>query len=393
VTLSITMTHEDDPLRRSRRATTDDRDVSTDEPDELGETTEPRMTNTDEATTDRRLTRRAALAGLGATFALPLAGCLGGDSTVSHGWNAVDSNTQKALYDVVMTTDGPLAVGEGGQVLARRETDWEPVVENGPAGGSNGLVAAAVTADRRAAWFCGSSGAIGRYTSGGNVTDYTAPGGKTSSWVDLATLGPAGRERVFLINGSGELLGGRMNAGSITWGAVTKPAGGLSVEAIAYAGSAGYLCDGNGDVYRARGGGAVSSTGGGSGSGGGGGSSNSNGNWQRVGIDGVGGTLRDAAAFDSDAVDVVSENGVIHVYNGFNWLSIDASEKALHAISRAGERGLAAGVGGTIVSLTEGNWRVQETPTDVTLHGVTVAGADYSAVAVGANGTILERFA
>lgn len=341
---------------------------------------------TDETTTDRRLTRRAVLAGLGTTFALPLAGCLGGDSTVRHGWNAVDSGTEKALYDVVMTTGGPLAVGEGGQVLARRETDWEPLTENGPADASNGLVAAAVTADRRAAWFCGSSGAIGRYAPGGTVTDYTAPGGKTSSWVDVATLGPAGRERVLLINGSGELLGGRMSAGAITWGDVTKPAGGLGVEAIAYAGGVGYVCDGNGDVYRARGVGAVSSTGGGD-------DGSSTGDWQRIGIDGTGATVRDLVALDADAVEIVSENGTIQIYNGFNWLSIDASQKALHAISRAGDRGLAVGVDGTVVSLTDGHWRAQETPTDATLHGVTVAGADYSAVGVGANGTILERFA
>lgn len=329
-------------------------------------------TDTPAMDTGRQWTRRDVLAGFGATITVGLAGCLGGDSTTEHGWNAVDSGTQTALYDVVMTNNGPLAVGEGGQVLIRRETDWEPITENGPAGASNALVSAVVTTDRRAAWFCGSSGAIGRYAPGGGGTDYTAPGGKTSSWVDLAVLGPAGRERVALINGSGELLSGRMNGGSLTWNDVTKPAGGLSVEALAYARGTGYLCDDNGDVYRTRG------------------TGNS---WQRVGIDGAGGTLRDAVALDADTVDVVSENGTVHAYNGFNWLSMAVSENALHAVSRAGERGLAAGVGGTVVSLSDGRWRTQETPTDRTLHGVTVASADYSAVAVGANGTILERFA
>lgn len=323
--------------------------------------------------TDR--TRRAFLGLLGGATTVSLAGCLGGNSTVRHGWNEVDSGTQKALYDVSMTTDGPLAIGEGGRIIARRETDWKPVTENGPAGASNGLVAAAVTADRRAVWFCGSSGAIGRYAvAGGNVTDYTAPGGKTSSWVDVAVTGPAGRERVHLLNGSGELLPARASGGSVSWGDVTKPAGGLSAEAVAYAGGTGYLCDGNGDVYRIRGG-------------------SNGGDWQRVGIDGEGATLRDLVALDDDAVDLVTENGAIYVYNSFNWLSLSASENALHAIDRAGEQGLAAGVGGTVVALTEGQWKEQETPIEETLHGVAAGSADHSAVAVGANGTILERFA
>ncbi|KTG07648.1 hypothetical protein AUR64_02825 [Haloprofundus marisrubri] len=314
------------------------------------------------------MTRRAALA-TGATALVAAAGCLGG-TRLSHGWNEVNAPTDAALYDVVMTLDGPIAVGEGGVVLGRRGSDWQAITENGPGDASNGLVAADVTDDGNAVWFVGDSGAIGRLNVvSGRVTDYSAPNGKTSSWEGLAVDGRAGRESVFAVNGSGELLPGTYGGGTVSWGQVSKPSGGESVAAIDVHRGTGYIADTGGGVYRtARNG------------------------WQTVGIRGAGVSLTDLSVVDKTLVNVTTEEGDIYVYNGHNWLLVTTADSALHAIDRRSGRGLAAGVGGTVLSLESNQWQSQESPTSNTLHGCALGTASYSDVAVGANGVVLELF-
>ncbi|EMA47861.1 hypothetical protein [Halococcus saccharolyticus] len=331
------------------------------------------MTHDDSTTPERtrRCSRRDVLALAGSVVTVGLAGCLTSSPTATHGWQRVDSPTGKALRDVVLAADGPVAAGESGRVLARTDDDWEIVVESGPGGASNGLTGAAVTNDSERVWMCGDSGAAGFYdVADDELTDRSAPKEKTSSWEDVAVVGQAGGERISLINGSGELLVGRNQQGTIQWGEVTKPTDGDSVNAIATRGAAGYLCDTTGNVSRKR----------------------SDGGWRSIGIDDVSTSLHDVATLDPDTVTVVADDGSIFLYNGFNWISVASVENALHAVDRRDGRGTAVGPGGTVVTVDGNEWSVADTSVSKTLHGVALGTVEYSDVAVGADGTILENF-
>jgi len=322
-------------------------------------------------TRTHRCSRRDMLALAGSVVTVGLAGCLSGNSTATHGWQRVSSPTGKALRDVVFAADGPVAAGESGRVLTRIDDDWGTVVESGPGGASNGLTGAAVTNDGERVWVCGNSGAAGFYDIvDGELTDRSAPKEKTSSWEDVAVVGQAGSERISLINGSGELLVGRNQGGTVQWGEVTKPTDGDSVNAITMRGSTGYLCDTNGNVYRKR----------------------SEDGWRSIGIDDVSAGLHDVAMLDPDTVTAVADDGSIFLYNGFNWLSLATVEDALHAVDRREGRGAAVGPGGTVVTVDGNKWSAADTSISKTLHGVALGTVEYSDVAVGADGTILENF-
>jgi hypothetical protein len=344
--------------------------------------TEPRTDTLADPTTDTRtepttdrppdgssLSRRAVLAGVGAAG---LAGCLsGGDSGPErHGWIEVGSPVGDPLYDVVVSAEGPFAVGGDGRIVSREDDDWTTVVADGPGGDANALEAAAITDDDRRVWIAGSSGALGHYdVVEGELTDLSAPNGKTSSWAAVAVGGRAGSETVYLANSSGELLGGEVREGEVDWGDVTKPSGGESIAAVAVGDGRAFVADTAGGVY-----------------------SRVQGAWQTVGIDGADVGLTDLAAVDEDLVNATADDGSIYVYNGFNWLALDTGEAALHAIDRLRDRGLAAGVGGAVYLLTEDRWHAEDVPTSTTLHGCALGRDAYSDVVVGANGTILERF-
>lgn len=316
-------------------------------------------------------TRRAFLTLFGTTSAIGFAGCLDDGTETEYGWNEVDSPVEKTLYDVVMSVDGPYAVGEDGRVIARRSDSWEIVVEDGPGGAANRLSTAAVTDDGRHVWFAGSSGAIGkRDVSGGEGTDHSAPKQKTSSWEDIAVVGASGRERIHLINGSGELLSGANRGGEIEWGNVVKPAGGVDPTAIGFTNGAGFVSDTNGSVYRTT----------------------DEKEWERIGIPDEDGTINDVAPLDSRTADVVTGTGTIFTYNGSNWIQLDASQHGLRTIDREADRGFAVGTSGTIYELDDADWSEQSTSTSRTLYGTALGTTDYAGVAVGANGTILERF-
>lgn len=324
-----------------------------------------------------RFSRRDVLGLVGGVAAVGLAGCSSGSSSTEHGWRTVDSSTGKALHDVVLSAKGPYAVGEAGRVLTRGEGDWETVVKNGPAGASNGLLGVSATADGERVWFAGGSGAAGYYdVSAEKMIDHSAPKGKTSSWADVAVVGSAESERVLLVNSSGELLTGTVGGKTVEWNTVTKPSGGTSVNAIAAGKGSAYVCDGNGNVYRRT-----------TGNGGNGGQG-----WESVGVDGVSASLHDIAAPGAKTATVVSDDGEILRYDGFNWITLATAENALHAVDRRGGRGLAVGPGGTVLEIDGTEWQSDDTPVSTTLHATALGTVKYTDVAVGADGTILENF-
>ena len=321
---------------------------------------------------DRSPTRRQFIAGGIAAATAAVAGCNSGGQT-EHGWIDVQTPTNEGLNAAAMTTNGPYAVGESGLVLARRGDEWRIVVERGPSGASNGLTGADATDDGRALWVCGSSGALGRYdVTEGEMTDFTAPNGKTSSWVDVAVARTGGTERVYVVNSSGELLPGRRTRRRVKWGEVVKPTGGESASAVDVAGAVAYVADTGGGVYRNDTG---SRTG-----------------WKTIGIRGADATLHDVAAVDADLVNAAADDGSIYVYNGYNWLQLHAGEKALHAVDRDRHRGLAVGTGGTVHAIEGNNWQTEETPTERVLRGCALGTSSYADVAVGTEGLVLERF-
>lgn len=325
---------------------------------------EPRAS---ERTATRRELLVSGLVALGS-----VAGCLGGGSP-QRGWRTVETPTRKGLNDAVMTVDGPYAVGKSGLVLARRGDEWRTVVEEGPNGGSNTLEAADVTDDGQTMWTAGDSGALGRYDAmAGEMEDFTAPREKTSPWAGVAVDGKTDSERLFLVNGSGELLPGRWTNAGIKWGEVTKPTGGESATAVDVADGVAYVADTAGGVYRR--------------------SEMGSGEWSAVGIRDVDTELHDLAAVDGSLLNAAADEGSIYVYNGYNWLQLRAGETTLHAIDRERGRGLAVGNDGTVHAIEENNWTTDSTPTSKTLHGCTLGTSSYADVVVGSDGLVLERF-
>ncbi|MWG34412.1 twin-arginine translocation signal domain-containing protein [Halomarina oriensis] len=292
----------------------------------------------------------------------------------SEPWTEAASPTGQTLNGVVQTVEGPYAVGNGGEVLARRADGWEFVLESGPTTASNPLTGAAVSDDGRNVWFCGGSGVVGQYdVVDEQVTDYSAPGGKTSTWEDLAVTGAAGSETVHLVNGSGEYLKGtKTSAGGMNWGTAFKPGGGSSMKAVTFVDSTtGYAVDTNAKVYETTNGGD---------------------SFTVVGIDGGSVGLYGVDATATDDVVAAGGDGSLFRYNGAVWTKLYAGGNQLGDVSLDGPDGLTCGAGGTVWELSLDGWEPVETPVTATLAGVSLGTTGtYPDVAVGSSGTILER--
>ena len=306
-----------------------------------------------------------------------LTGALTTRASAQNEWNEVESSTSKTLHGVVSTTAGPFAVGSGGDVVARGQSGWYTVVEYGPQARSRTLTAVDVTDDGRAIWFVGGSGVIGEYrVDTETLTNYSAPNGKTSTWEACAVRGRAGEnERLYFVNGSGELLVGvRLDSGAIKYETVIKPGGGSTIPGIdCYGREKGHLCSTSQLVTKTTDGGDT---------------------WKRIGIDFAGTSLYNVASVGQKDVNVAAGNGTIYRYDGFRWTPhvVDDGRQSVRAIDRDGENGLAAGDGGKIYERrSAGQWRRYTTPVKTTLRGVS-HGKDVD-VAVGNGGTIVERTA
>ncbi|WP_323171154.1 hypothetical protein [Natrialba sp. PRR66] len=295
--------------------------------------------------------------------------------TTETEWQQAESPTGKALNDAVDTAAGPFAVGADGNVLARREDGWQTVVAYGPQARSRRLTGVDATDDGRAVWFVGGSGVIGEYdVETQTLTNYSAPNGKTSTWEDCTVRGTAGEnERLYFVNGSGELLVGvRQDSGAIEYAEVSKPGGGSTIPAIdCHSRDAGHVCSTSQFVAETVDGGET---------------------WEQIGIDFAGGAFFDLASQGEQDVNVAAGSGIVYRYDGFRWTPhvVDDARRAVRAIDRDGADGLAAGDGGALYERqSAGQWRQYETELESKLEGV-ATGSSYD-VAVGDGGTILER--
>ena len=297
------------------------------------------------------------------------------DGTSDTGWTEAKSPTTKTLYGVVDTVEGPFAVGAGGDVLARQKSGWQKVVEYGPQARSRPLTAVDVTSEGKAIWFVGGSGVIGEYdVVTQTLTNYSAPKGKTSTWEGCSVRGKSGEnERLYFVNGSGELLiGVRQKSGAVKYLNVIKPGGGSTIPAIDFRSRKnGHVCSTSQFVAKTTNGGKK---------------------WQRIGIDFSGTGYFDVASVGPKDVNVAAGGGIVYRYDGFRWTPhvIDDGRQAIRGIDRDGEKGLAAGSGGkTYERQSAGQWKRFQTP--VTTKLTSVARGKTHDVAVGASGTIVER--
>lgn len=284
-------------------------------------------------------------------------------------WTESDSPTEEGLSDVVVTATGPHAVGTGGVVLTREDDGWEVSLERGPTTESNDLRGAGVSDDGRHLWFAGDSGVLGQYdVEESYLTDYSAPLAITNNWTDVAVVGPADGETIYLVDGSGQVLRGENDGGEFDWNQPEVPGSGSSMTSVEFTEEAGYLCDTNAGVYETTDGG---------------------GSYEIIGIEDAGADFTDIAPLTREAISVACDDGTVFRYDGTTWTKLYAGEGALHAIDRRDDRGFAAGAEGAIYERTGGGWEPDPTPIEAALYGVAID-TDGGAVAVGEDGTIIE---
>ncbi len=282
------------------------------------------------------------------------------------GWDAIDTPTDQSLLDVVATRGGAYAVGEGGVVLAR-DGGWEVALDDGPTANANVLRGVDATDDGEAVWFAGDSGVLGRYADG-RLTDHSAPDDQTSTWEDVAVTGNSGEEQIHLVNGSGELLRGTYENGTVSWGDIEKPGSGSSIAAIEFLDTdRGHICDTNQSVYETTDGGET---------------------YEKIGIEDANAAFTGVAASDSETL-VTADDGSLFRYDGAVWTRLQPGERALSAVALADETGLAAGDGGAVYERANDGWESVETPIDADLHGIAID--DAGVAAVGIEGAIIER--
>ena len=290
-------------------------------------------------------------------------------------WEMTTVPVEEALLDATIGRNGDAyAVGAEGAVLAEDGGKWTLVTSDGPRAGSNALRGVDAVAGG-GVWFAGDGGAVGRLDpDGGRHVDRSTPDGDTTNVTDVAAAGngDGDSETVLLVDGSGRVRRGRYREGEVAWDEPTTPGSGSSlVGVVLYDGSRGYACDTNQCVFETTDGGRA---------------------FEEVSPDAVEGTLTDVAASGTGPL-VCDDDGVVHRRDGETWTPERLGNDPLWALDREGGRGVACGDGGAVYELGEGDvrWEAASTPTTAPLRGVALGPG--GAIAVGDDGTVLERSA
>jgi hypothetical protein len=296
------------------------------------------------------------------------------------GWRLVDVPTEATLHDVCVTESGSVhAVGEGGLVLTGEAANgggtgaWTVSLEDGPAAEGEELHGVDATAEGDAIWIAGDNGALGRLVAEtGLHTDYTAPEDVTDNLLGIAVGGPSDDETVVMIDGSGAVLRGRYRDGECSWDEPIKPGGGSSLSGVALADSSvGYCCDTNDGVFETTDGGA---------------------SFDRVGLEGAGGTLETLATLGRGDCLVSADDGVVHRYGESTWTPERVGEEAICGLARREGETIACDADGVIYERTAGgDWDDVETRAPEPLMAVSVDTDGNRAVAVGEDGIVVER--
>lgn len=330
--------------------------------------------------TPHPLARRDVLRLTGGTLAAATAvGTLGqARAATDHEWTAVESPTDRTLYDVVTTADGLVAVGGNGIILERGDDGWTVVTRTGPTNNGNNLLAAATTSDDERVWMAGASGVIGEYDpTTGHLTSYSAPDDVTNTFTDVTVSGPAGDATVYVTDGSGQVHFSEKNGAAGTW-QHTTPGSGAQITAGTVTGETGWLADDNKDLFETTDGTT----------------------WNQLDAPEFGARLHGLDRSASDVLVAVGAGGTAVATLDGEWTQATVSGATLQAVEVApcgcvhvvGGGGTVLHQKGTETSAEDlASWLAltpQSTPTGQNLHGITL-GPPHAAV--GASGTILER--
>jgi len=310
------------------------------------------------------VTRRTTLKSLGAAVAAGAA--LGNAGTVvAAGWESVETPIDRDVNDVVYTTVGAFAVGDGGIILERTDVGWEKVLEGGPTGNGNSLDGAGVTDDGDRLWVVGNSGAIGEYdVQTGSLTDHSAPNDVTNNFNGVAVRGTAGEANVYIAGDSGKIYYSYDNGD--TFDQVT-PGSGSEINAIDFHGARdGHAVDGNQTVFETDDGGT----------------------YDRIGIENANVNFYGVDSDGSDDVWVSGGNGMVFHWDGAEWTPTETGDTDLVDVEVDGDGGYAVGGGGAVFARTTDGWVQEDTPTGANLAAVVRGSTD---VAVGASGVVLEK--
>jgi hypothetical protein len=293
----------------------------------------------------------------------------GGDR--EPGWTAASVPTEQTLLDAAAVGGHAYAVGAEGAVLATDGDEWDVAVAEGPRAQSNALRGVDAVAGG-GVWFAGDGGAVGRLDPDtGRHADHSAPDGDTTNLAGVAAAGSPGDETILLVDGSGRVRRGRYRSGEVAWDRPLTPGSGSSLAGVALPeASVGYACDTSQRVYETDDGGQT---------------------FDDLELEAADGTLTDVAATGPGDCAVSADDGVLHRYDGGTWTPERLGDGPVWALALAGGRGLASGDGETVYQrLADGaEWERAVTPADGALRGVAVGST--RAVAVGEDGTVVER--
>jgi hypothetical protein len=281
----------------------------------------------------------------------------------------VSAPTANTLHDVEQTAGGAYAVAGGGIVLERTADGWRKILDGGPTGNGNNLYGADVTDDGERLWLVGSSGAIGEYdVTTGTLTDRSQPLDSTNNFNDVAVTGTAGDADVYVAGDSGKTYYSFENGATGTWDDVT-PGSGSAINAVDFFGTrSGHIVDGNKSVFETDDGAT----------------------WNRVGLADANVNLYGVDSDGFDDVWVSGGGGMVFHWNGSEWTPADTGDAGLRDIEVSSGDGYTVGGGGKIYELDD-DWVQTDTPTGANLKAVLGPGVDGPDIAVGADGTILER--
>jgi photosystem II stability/assembly factor-like uncharacterized protein len=287
-------------------------------------------------------------------------------------WNTPSVPTSNTLYAIAKSSQGPVAVGGGGKVLARDSGTWTTIVSSGPSGGGNTQNVAESTRNGQNVWFGGSSGTLGVYdVVNDSLSDHTAPSNVTNSWTSMEVMGDSSSELVILGSGSGQILKGRRKSGTMEWQDPSVPATGSAITGIDFATSmVGFFCDSNGDVYKTTDAGR---------------------SWTELGSLTMGGTPNDITALSSENIIVSGGSGYISRYDGYKWSNRKFGGNTHYTVEGKTNRIVISGSGGMVRSKNLGQWSTEydagATIQDATLY----ENQNELAIMVGSSGGIYEQ--
>lgn len=309
---------------------------------------------------EQSATRRATLKAIAASIPIGTAAGVGVErvSASAFGYTEVDDGRVDGESSFRAATDGlggTYLVGDGGDLYENRGGRWERLLDAGPTANQKTLYGTDVSDDGRNVWYCGGNGVVGQYdTLERRFTNYSFPNGLKNQWSDIAVTGPAGEERVTLVNSSAQVVTGtKTAAGGMDWDDTLTPNGGAPIYAVDYfSGTGARFSDGDGNVYETADGG---------------------GSWTNVGIEGMGKALHDICCEASDRTVAVGGGGRFVEYDGTGWSVSQVGGTTVYAVDRNGSHGTAVGGSGYAYEYADGSWEQQGTNSSATLRGVVQA--------------------